>query len=46
MTVAEILSVSLGVIIFIGGPIIPLLILAIKIGEWHKLNPDPPEEQE
>ena len=46
MSVAEVLSVVLGVIIFIGGPIVPLLILAIEIGRWHKLNPDPPEEPE
>lgn len=46
MTIAQTLSVVLQVIIFIGGPIVPLLILAIEIGRWHKLNPDPPEEPE
>ncbi len=42
MTSPEVLSNVLSIIIFIGGPIIPLLLLAIAIGHWHKLNLDPP----
>ncbi len=32
----------LTVIIFFGGPILPLLILAIQIGHWHDENADVP----
>ncbi len=40
--VQNILSIAL----YIGGPIIPLLLLAVMIGNWHKANRDPVEEAE
>ncbi len=38
-------SQFLQVFIFIGGPILPLLILAVEVGRWHERNQDPPEFQ-
>lgn len=29
------------IVIFIGGPIVPLLYLAVQVDHWHKQNPDP-----
>lgn len=43
MEITQTLSNIISVVIFIGGPIIPLLILAIKIGGWHNSNPEPTE---
>ena len=31
------------IMVFVGGPIIPLLIIAIWVGRWHDANQDPPE---
>jgi hypothetical protein len=36
----------LAVVIFIGGPILPLLLLATEIGRWHDANQDPPNGTE
>ena len=44
MVTAEVLTNVLNIVIFIGGPVIPLLLLAIAIGHWHTLNLDPPNE--
>ncbi|MBX3082690.1 MAG: hypothetical protein KF716_13715 [Anaerolineae bacterium] len=30
------------VIILLGGPIFPLLLLAVEVGHWHEENEDPP----
>ncbi len=35
--VQNILSITL----YIGGPIIPLMVLAVMIGNWHRVNRDP-----
>lgn len=35
MPLVDLLSNILAIIIFLGGPIIPLLILAIQIARWH-----------
>ncbi len=37
----EQLSNILAVIIYFGGPIIPLLLLTIEVGKWHQENRDP-----
>ncbi len=36
----------LSIVLYIGGPIIPLLVLAVMIGNWHKANLDPQDEPE
>jgi hypothetical protein len=46
MITLEVFGNVLSIIIFIGGPIIPLLLLSIAIGDWHKLNLDPPNGTE
>lgn len=32
-------------ILFIGGPVLPLLLLATEIDRWHKTHGDPPADQ-
>ena len=34
------------VIILLGGPIFPLLLLAVQVGRWHEENIDPPNAGE
>jgi hypothetical protein len=34
------------VIILLGGPIFPLLLLAVEVGRWHEANGDPPNAGE
>jgi hypothetical protein len=34
------------ILVYFGGPIIPLLLLAILVGRWHSANDDPPTEAE
>lgn len=34
------------VIILLGGPIFPLLLLAVKVGQWHVENADPMNTEE
>lgn len=31
----------IGIILFIGAPLIPLLYIAIEVEHWHDLNADP-----
>ncbi len=39
------ISQILQVVIILGGPLVPLLILAIEIGRWHDRHDDPVELQ-
>jgi hypothetical protein len=39
--IEQILINTVAVILYIGGPVIPLIILAIRVGRWHDRNPDP-----
>jgi hypothetical protein len=41
----QIIQNILSITLYIGGPIIPLLLLAVMIGNWHKANRDPEEDQ-
>lgn len=41
MPVEEVIANVITVIILLGGPIFPLLILAAEIGRWHADNPEP-----
>jgi hypothetical protein len=38
----QVLESVLSILVYIGVPVIPLLILAVQIGRWHNANPDPP----
>jgi hypothetical protein len=40
----QVLQNILSIALYIGGPIIPLLLLASLIGNWHKSNSDPEDE--
>jgi hypothetical protein len=40
----QVLQNILSIALYIGGPIIPLLLLASMIGNWHKANFDPEDE--
>ncbi len=42
----QVIQNILSIALYIGGPIIPLLLLAVMIGNWHKANLDPEEEAE
>lgn len=41
MPLEQMISNIVTVIIMLGGPIFPLLVLAAEIGRWHADNPDP-----
>ncbi len=32
-------------ILFIGGPVLPLFVLAVEIDRWHKTHGDPPADR-
>lgn len=40
----ELLAQFIIVLLYIGGPLIPLLYLTINISQWHRENGDPPIE--
>ncbi len=45
MTIDPVLSNILIAILFIGGPVLPLLLLATEIDRWHRTHGDPPPDQ-
>ncbi len=45
MTISPVLLNILSAILFIGGPVLPLLLLATEIDRWHKAHGDPPADQ-
>ena len=45
MTLDPVLSNILIAILFIGGPLLPLLLLATEIDRWHGMHADPPAEE-
>jgi hypothetical protein len=40
MPLADVLTNILAIIIFLGGPLVPLLYLAVRVGHWHDENAD------
>jgi hypothetical protein len=38
---AELLSTVVSSLLFLGAPLIPLLLLAIHVGDWHEAHSDP-----
>ncbi len=41
MPLEQLIGNVASVLLYVGGPVIPLLILAVQIGRWHQANPDP-----
>jgi hypothetical protein len=39
--IGQMLTNTIAVILYLGVPVIPLIILAIKVGQWHEDNADP-----
>ncbi|MCC6975823.1 MAG: hypothetical protein IT322_17585 [Anaerolineae bacterium] len=46
MSFTDMLSNIVAVIIFIGGPIIPLLFIAFQVADWHHQITEPVMEEE
>jgi len=40
-TAINMISNILAVILYIGGPILPLMLLTLEVGKWHQENLDP-----
>ncbi len=45
MTIDPVLLNILSAIVFIGGPVLPLLLLATEIDRWHRTHDDPPADR-
>ena len=45
MAIEAVLTNILIAILFIGGPLLPLLLLATEVDRWHKTNGDPPADR-
>ncbi len=45
MAIDPVLSNILIAILFIGGPVLPLLLLATEIERWHRAHGDPPGDR-
>jgi hypothetical protein len=43
MNVGQIIGNVAAVLLYIGGPVLPLLLLAVKIGRWHNTHPESDE---
>ncbi len=43
MDVGQFIGNVAAILLYIGGPVLPLLLLAVKIGRWHNTHPESDE---